>query len=503
MSLAELLNQLGILWSNRTRPLRALCFFQACEVYCASRYEELALEEGASDDDEEEDLLTALRDVRAHANFYLAQVYGSLNMPGASAQYCLATLELQLRMLLVPDDESDPESADERLEGVHDWVKNALRLVDYYLAADNLADAAICLRACEHLLATTTGSNTRDRDAAENTRVQQAETFLNWAKLHHAVLKTAQYREEGYASAPAVPPHVSPIAARMETTLSNAVTTADATTPAESAMRHVSPDAITSFDAARDVFKMGMRACDRAKQVFVLDGFVTQHVRLLQLESLLYKRLVHFEADRKRQVAMHLRRLAILSPILGEQLNPAAYCALLQEANYECAEIAAEVFDLKHEKKGKAGDVDDKTNAYALKAVNWYQQYVLLFYPQVAGADQLQQYVKTGAAAQLPSSSMTANEFRAVLLGYFGLARVCGRLQFAKAQKEKTVLFWKQSLAYHQAVLELVRKYELAQAADEAAELRQLFGAELSISQEMVELLPEKINQLVYNDKLL
>lgn len=451
----------------------------------------------------------SLRDVRAHANFYLAQVYGSLNLPDASAQCCLATLELQLRGLLLlaslpPSDENEDETED--VDGIQDWVKNCLRLVDYYLAADNLKDAATCLSACE-FLQSTVKSKREKSDDEENSQVQRAEIHLNWAKLHHLTLKIAQFRKEGYETPAAL--FASATTATMEKTLARAA--ARSSSPFESSNRYVPFDAITSFDVARQVFKMGMSACEGAKQMFVLDGFVTQHVRILQLESLFYKRLLHFETDLKRQIAMQLRRLNILSPLLQEQLNPDAYCALLQEVSYECAEIAAEVFDLKQEKKSSAAD--DKITAYALKAIHWYQQYLLLFYPSSADTtrregesqQQQQRQLPSGTAVQLPSTSMTANELRSVLLGYFGLARVCGRVQFPK-QKEKTLLFWKQSLAYHQAVLELVKKFEQTGGRGEPAQtnaLHELFHAELNISKEMVALLPEKINQLVYNDKLL
>lgn len=524
-SSSELLNQLGILWSNRARPLRALCFFHACETLCVTQYETLAL--ATSDNGDNDELLAALRDVRAHTNFYLAQVFGALNLPGASAQFCLATLELQLRALLSAvdaddDDDGNSESAaGDHLVDVQDWIKNCLRLVDYYVAADNWSDAAVGLAACERLLARDVERGA-DASDVETIHVQRAETQLNWAKLHHAALRAAQLRDEGFLTAAAQP--ASPTAMRMARTLAADKNASDDSTKDDTTlslgMRHVPAAAITSFDAARDVFKMGMRACDCAKHVFVLDGFVTQHVRVLQLESALYKRLVHFERDRKRQVAMQLRRLAILTPLLTAELNAAAYTALLQEVNYECAEIAADVFDLKQDKtpSDREGECDDKANAYALKAVHWYQQYVLLFYPprsHNSTDQQPPQVVKTGAAVRLPSTAMSAHEFRSVLLGYFGLARVCGRLQFGKAHKDKTVLFWKQSLAYHEAVLELVRQFEHAQAAsagagagagqgpNEAAALHELFDAELTISTEMVELLPEKINQLVYNNKLL
>ncbi|KAK1933725.1 KIF1-binding [Phytophthora citrophthora] len=76
----ELLNQLGVLWTNRSRLLRALCYLSAGQKLCDKHKKQ----------DE------ALAAAQTHAHFYLAQVYGSLGMADESARFCLSTLELQL-----------------------------------------------------------------------------------------------------------------------------------------------------------------------------------------------------------------------------------------------------------------------------------------------------------------------------------------------------------------------------------------------------------------------
>ncbi|KAF1317113.1 Kif-1 binding protein, partial [Globisporangium splendens] len=498
--LQKLLNQLGILWSNRTHPARALCYFQACEGFCAAVQPTLH----ANDDGKDRFL-----EVRTHATFYLAQVYMSLQLSDESAQYCLTTLELQLGTLL---SKKAPGADNGDIDGVHEWTKNCLRLAKYYLGVEHLKDAAVCLFACEYLLHTVyhpeDNAGAESEDSNEKLRVQRAEIYLSWAKVHQMVLKSAHFQDEesrqrspseeeaGLGSA------TLSLERKLLTLCQESGNIENLSSLSPLGMEYVPIDTISSFEVARTVFKLGVRACEVAKQVFVLDGFVTHHVRVLQLESQLYKRLVHFESDRKRQIAMELRRLNLLTALLAEELNPDAYTALLQELNYECAEIAATIFDLK---QGKNGGADDKTNAYAIKAVHFYQQYLLLFYPTDNKDQAAKRSLPSGkAAVRLPPSAMTPSEFRSVLLGYFGLARVCGRVQFP-SDKQKTVLFWKQSLEYHESVIELVHKYE-AQSTKQTMPvdgndetLRQLFDAELHICREMVELLPEKINQLVYN----
>lgn len=492
----DLVNQLGILWSNRAQALRALCYFSACERLCA------ALDVDDADD--------PIQSVRAHAHFYLAQVFGSLSLPDASAMHCLATLELQLRALLAARSSSDSDSA-------IDWIKNALRLVEYYVSTESLEDAAICLHASARVVATlhdVASFDTQD-DSSETLTLQCAEMALHWAKLHHVTLTRAQLARDGLAVASGAS-SASPIAQRMAATLGS-LPSLDAASPKSSesamsdltatlgAMALVPSASITTFEAARSVFKLAMRACASAKRVFVLDGFVTQHVRVAQLESALYKRLIAFETDAKRVVAMQLRRLALLTPVLSAELNPVAFCALVQELSYECAEVAAEVFDLKLEKRrAGASSGDDKATTYALKAISWYQQYVLLFYPPSSPTESPLSVVPTGAAVALPTQAITARELRSLVLGYFGLARVCGRVDFgAGAHKDKTVVFWQQSLAYHSAVVTLARLFNAHASALEARAFAELVGAEVAISTEMVELLPEKINQLVYHDRVL
>ena len=59
----------------------------------------------------------------------------------------------------------------------------------------------------------------------------------------------------------------------------------------------------------------------------LLEGFVTDHVFLLQEQSKLYHYLAGFESDSKRKIAMESRRIEILLPLLST-LNRTAFEAL-------------------------------------------------------------------------------------------------------------------------------------------------------------------------------
>ncbi|KAL3658223.1 hypothetical protein V7S43_016852 [Phytophthora oleae] len=466
----ELLNQLGVLWTNRSRLLRALCYLTAGQKIC-DKYKK------------QNDALAA---AQTHAHFYLAQVYGSLGMADESARFCLSTLELQLLQCI--DAERGENS---RFAGAHEWVRNALKLVEFYLDTDNPRDAATCLKASEYMLL---HHGTEDKD--EDQKLLVAEIYSTWSRLHVTTLRLAGMKNEGF-NVPEIDT-VLPRPSSMEATLSTLRDESEGF-----GMEYVPASSVETFDQARDVFKMGLRACTRARDVFVLDGFVTQHVRLLQRESALYRRLLPFEEARGRRVAMQRRRLALLSPMLGEMLNERAFTDLLQELYYECGEINADVFELKQNK-----EAGDKAMTYEIKAVQCYQQFLLLYYPSSNPENSTEDPMRVsvlrgGKEVQLPpGEALSPKEFRTMLLGYFGLAHACGKISFP-SDTAKTVGYWRQSLAYHEAMTELVRKYENKYPTGQGQELRRSFQTELTICREMAELLPEKINQLVYNGKAL
>ncbi|OWZ23294.1 putative mitochondrial protein [Phytophthora megakarya] len=409
----------------------------------------------------------ALAAAQTYAHFYLAQVYGSLGMPDESAKFCLSTLELQLLQCAHDAEKEDTP----RFAGANEWVKNALKLVEFYLDTDNPRDASTCLKASEYMLLHH-GAGTEEEKENEDYKILVAEIYSTWSRLHVTTLRLAGMRKEGFDVDEVDP--VLPRPSSMEATLVK-LNQSEATSPESFGMEYVPASSVDTFDQARDVFKMGLRACTHAREVFVLDGFVTQH----------------------------RRRLALLTPMLGDTLNERVFTDLLQELYFECAEINADVFELKQSK-----EAGEKAMAYEIKAIQGYQQFLLLYYPSSdAEGSSTDDPVRVsvlrgGKDVQLPpGEALSPREFRTMLLGYFGLAHACGKISLP-SDTTKTVGYWRQSLAYHEAVTELALKYEAKYEA-QGKELRRSFQTELNICREMAELLPEKINQLVYNGKSL
>ncbi|KAG6572698.1 KIF-1 binding protein [Phytophthora cinnamomi] len=135
--------------------LRALCYLSAAQTLC---------------DKSEEKKHGALAAALTHTHFYLAQVYGSLGMAGDSARFCLSTLELQLLQCVHGTEQGDTT----RFAGAHEWVRNALKLVEFYLDTDNPKDAGTCLQASEYMLL---HHGTENSDEDEDQKILVAEIY--------------------------------------------------------------------------------------------------------------------------------------------------------------------------------------------------------------------------------------------------------------------------------------------------------------------------------------
>ena len=68
----------------------------------------------------------------------------------------------------------------------------------------------------------------------------------------------------------------------------------------------------------------------RAADVYVLDGFVTEHIDILFAQSRLYWNLSRLDTSRQRVVSMLDKRREMLEPLLKE-LNQKAYPATWQK----------------------------------------------------------------------------------------------------------------------------------------------------------------------------
>ena len=66
---------------------------------------------------------------------------------------------------------------------------------------------------------------------------------------------------------------------------------------------------VIDIEEAKKIFRLGNTQLKKALKVFVLDGFVTDHIKITQNISQLYKYLIFFENDNGRIFAMEKEEL--------------------------------------------------------------------------------------------------------------------------------------------------------------------------------------------------
>jgi len=108
--------------------------------------------------------------------------------------------------------------------------------------------------------------------------------------------------------------------------------------------------AATNFEAVREIFKLANYYMGRALSHFLLDGWVTEHVRILQEMSQIYRTLLYWETNHQRWAAMMTRRVRMLAPLL-DVLNPKVYIAFWRQLSLEVAEVLQELYEFKVYKK--------------------------------------------------------------------------------------------------------------------------------------------------------
>ena len=137
---------------------------------------------------------------------------------------------------------------------------------------------------------------------------------------------------------------------------------------------------VTTLEEAKTIFRLGNTQLKKALKVFVMDGFVTDHIKITQTISQLYKYLIFFETDNSRIFAMEERRINMLEPIFNT-INHKVYVIQWQETSLELAEIFCELFESNYElfrtKQKKSGSKEiDEINGYGRKSIFYYEDII-------------------------------------------------------------------------------------------------------------------------------
>lgn len=226
------------------------------------------------------------------------------------------------------------------------------------------------------------------------------------------------------------------------------------------------------FDEARAVFLVGQNYVGEAKEYFEMDGHVTDHIEILQDHSALFKVLAFFDEDLERRCKMHKRRVDLLEPICKD-LNAQYYLLVCRQLQFELAETYYEMMDLKLALADRQDDLD----AHTVKKFNHLCSSSMRFYDMFLDSTR-------SPEGKFPDK-LEDDLLRPALVAKFRVARLQSKLISSSPSVQIDNL--NLSLEAYQFVVQYCKKHPEAKATVET---------ELELSEEMVNLLPIKINRI-------
>lgn len=465
----DALNHLGVLEANNGEHEKALALLHRAE---AAR--EAAAGAGNNKADAQR-----LDDAQTLTTFYLAQVCGALGRSHEAAAYCHATMQRQLARRGVG---GGGEHAFVALE----WAKNAASIATYYAGVHRYDVAEHCLRAAAAVLALDRTRLPPAAAAAERTYLtgngeaeaapapaapapaselseadQEAAASLDIAfvQLWLALLKRGWQLRVAAAGGEAAPAaEGNPLAESPSLRFSELKVAA----PHKAC---VAPGTeVASFDGAREVYRLGAAHAERAKKHFILDGFVTDHFAVLNLESSLYAALSAWEEDGARRMAMLKRRQALLLPAV-EQLNAKVYQQIVRQTRFDLGTIASDMVEL------KAMIISSDPNE--IRRAKKTQTQLAPLVDGVAHAYAAFFTTFLDANGVMPTKVDEGSD-EAFITAHFHVARARGKLPTVDSLKE--------SLKEYEFIAAYLKAHPIAALAGEA-----------QICDEMIELLPRRI----------
>ncbi|XP_037608018.1 KIF-binding protein [Sebastes umbrosus] len=479
-------NQLGILWAERDEMETAQGFLETAE----STYQRYMKEDGSPPTDmteyftTEEKLLTHQERTKrfelayTHTMYYLAQVYKNLGENERAATYCHSTLQRQLQL-----NQFSPM----------EWALNAATLSQYYITEGRYMEGRHCLAAATVIsgLAGEVPSEAAAQESEteserrEQLRQKRADIARCWIKyclnllqdskklLEDSIgeldtdrqeeLKGARRREEEEEEK-----------GRKSALLFGSEDTFDSIASLEEKVRCLLP---LDFTEARAVFLVGQNYVTQAKEYFVMDGYVTDHIEILQDHSALFRALAFFEEDLERRCKMHKRRVDMLEPICND-LNAQYYLMIRRQMMFELAEIYNEMMDLKLKLTlaNRQADTQSLDN-HTVKKFNHLCS---------ASAKYFQMFIDSLCSPEgKPPEHLEEEVLRPALVARFRVARLYSRLISSTPSVQLENL--DKSLEHYKYVVQYCEAHPEAAAT---------VGTELELSAEMVGLLPLKINRL-------
>jgi len=427
-------NALALERSHRDMADEALELLHKCETFFAEM-KNLPREEFGNTwtDLEEQFTLTC---------FYLAQVYTAKGKAKKAAQYCFDCLSRQLifKQCFQKDD----------------WVKNAIGIAPFYMENCQYRQALHCVDAARAIF----GEVKIDEDDEDilniNADIQRTrgEVYLSLLSASRDVLDTSSQRPKRKAKVKNQFqrfPKIDHVPDPHDFTLA------------------------TDWDTAKAAFDKAKDEMENALDFYILDGFVTLHLKIKDKLGIIYDDLTFFENDNSRKCKMIKRRIDLVETVVTE-LNPSAFIDTIRELNWKLATGYEEIGNLKHAIMQSGGITKErmkKANRLFLKAIGYYLKFLESHTsPEDIPISRRENYV-------LPKDL-----HRQYLIGLFNLASIYQKLRPPTEEMQGDVI-----VESHK-VYKMISKFCTEKGCPDD------FKEQLIVSKEMLDLLPLKLNEI-------
>ncbi|CAG9579010.1 unnamed protein product [Danaus chrysippus] len=470
ITLINIENNLGILWSNRDEPGKAKTFLlKAKSIYedfkCTLQMP-LPIESIISNTCEiaAGDFMI-LEKAHTLTLYYMAQIYGSLKENLKSAIYCHVTLRRQLQY-------SDYEPIE--------WSLNSAALSQYFAEQNgffqsrhHLAAASTILEQYEAKLLESESNDDAYLAKMETFKHRSADVARCWAK--YCLLLMTASKARLMSDADNLPDSI---------TGTNVLDMSNLALEDNEKLIFQDLDVtkyeskivdkfLLTYQDARDVFLCCQTWLNKAKEYYKLDSLASDYIELIQDSSQSYSYLAFFEEDDERRAKMHKRRIDMLEDLIKE-INPTYYLQYCRQLWYELGEVYSEILNIKLDKLNKS---KEKPTPHLLKKVN------MLCEKSIENYDHFLNSVKD-KNGDMPAK-LEFDMIRPVISAYAFI----GRNSMKRIALDKNIQLYhvKKSYDSYQAVVDICKRDQDAAG---------MMYEEYSLCQEMVNILPLKIKKL-------
>ena len=371
--------------------------------------------------------------------FYFAQAFTKLNFRKKAIHFCSVTLKRQIE-----NNEYD----------IKDAVNNCINLSDFYLESQNFAQTEYILRCALSLIPE---DKTQKKKLRASVQAQLGKYYLERLKLALLLMRknTSIANEK----------NLEELINKKKFTIDNLKD-----------VKFPEIKDVQSLEEAKSLFRKGNTQLKRALKIFVMDGYVTDHIKITQTISQLYKYLIFFEPDNARIFSMEDRRINLLEPMV-QAINHKVYVIQWQEISLELAEIFCEIFESNYEIFRKdPKKIDEKK----IEEINEYGRKSLFYYEDIIG------YIETEYGKE---TEKKFEDFITIVTIKSNIARLYSKIIFLDDIKKRVDSLKKSLDIYNQV-------YKLLKGAKDIFGEKEELKENLNMCEEMIGMLPIKIDKI-------